>query len=68
TIAAHRRRPVAARAAALARLGAAMILLLFIASLVDYPLRTPIMAALFSIACGWLSVGGDAVKRADTSE
>lgn len=37
-----------------ARLGAVMILLLFIASLVDYPLRTPLMSAIFALACAWL--------------
>lgn len=38
-----------------ARLGALMVLMLFLASLVDYPLRTPLMAVVFAIACGWLS-------------
>lgn len=39
-----------------ARLGAIMILLLLGASLVDYPLRTPTLAVVFTIACGWLSL------------
>lgn len=37
-----------------ARLGAVMILMLFLASLVDYPLRTPLMSVVFAFACGWL--------------
>ena len=39
----------------LARLGGVMILILFGASLVDYPLRTPLLAAVFTIACCWLA-------------
>ncbi len=38
-----------------ARLGAVMILFLLGASLVDYPLRTPLMSIVFTIACGWLA-------------
>jgi hypothetical protein len=37
-----------------AQLGAAMIVMLLVSSVVDYPLRTPLMAALACIACGWL--------------
>lgn len=37
------------------RLGAAVILLFMTASLIDYPLRTPALAMVFAIACGWLS-------------
>lgn len=39
----------------LARLAAVMILMLFLASLVDYPLRTPFLSVVFAIACGWLA-------------
>jgi O-antigen ligase len=42
-------------------LGSAMVFLLLVASLADYPLRTPILATLFSVACGWL--GGTARQR-----
>jgi hypothetical protein len=42
------------RTIAYGRLGAVMILLLLLASLVDYPLRVPIIAMTFAIACGWL--------------
>ncbi|MBX3560581.1 MAG: O-antigen ligase family protein [Sphingomonas sp.] len=42
-------------------LGSATVLLLLIASLVDYPLRTPMLTVLFSVACGWL--GGTARPR-----
>lgn len=38
-----------------ARLGAVMILILFLASLVDYPLRTPLLAVIFTLACAWLA-------------
>jgi O-antigen ligase len=38
-----------------ARAGAIMILLLLLASLVDYPLRTPLLSVIFVIACAWLS-------------
>jgi hypothetical protein len=31
-----------------------MSLILFLASLVDYPLRTPLMALIFAVICGWL--------------
>ena len=41
----------------LARLGAAMILIVLGTSLVDYPLRTPLLAAVFTVACGWLAAG-----------
>jgi O-antigen ligase len=37
-----------------ARLGLAMFVILLLSSLVDYPLRTPLLAALFAIGCGWL--------------
>jgi O-antigen ligase len=42
------------RTSAFARLGSAMVLLLCAWSLVDYPLRVPILAAVLAIACGWL--------------
>lgn len=38
-----------------ARLGLVVIIILLLSSLVDYPLRTPLLAALFAVACGWLS-------------
>lgn len=37
-----------------ARAGGIMILIPLLASLVDYPLRTPLMSALFALACCWL--------------
>jgi O-antigen ligase len=36
-------------------LGLAMIVLALLASLVDYPLRTPIHAMLFAFSCSWLA-------------
>ena len=41
----------------LAQLGLVIILLLLLASLVDYPLRTPLLSALFAVCCGWLCTG-----------
>ena len=38
-------------------LGLAIIVLAMLASLVDYPLRTPLHAMLFAFACGWLAEG-----------
>jgi len=37
------------------RLGLFMVGALLAASLVDYPLRTPLVSALFALACGWLA-------------
>jgi O-antigen ligase len=39
---------------ALGRLALAQMIMFFISSLVDYPLRTPLLAAICAIACGWL--------------
>lgn len=36
------------------QLGSVMTLLLLVASLGDYPLRTPLMAVIFAIACVWM--------------
>ena len=38
-----------------ARAGAAMLFLVVAASLVDYPLRTPLMAAVAALCTGWLA-------------
>lgn len=38
----------------LARLGSAMLLIMFLSSLVDYPLRTPLLAAFAALAAVWL--------------
>ncbi len=40
-----------------ARAGGVVIVIFLLASLVDYPLRTPLAGALFALACAWL---GDA--------
>jgi O-antigen ligase len=42
---------------ALARLGSAMLLLVLIASVPDYPARTPMVMAIIAIAATWLSQG-----------
>lgn len=41
----------------LARAGSAVLLMLALASLVDYPLRTPSLSMFAAIAAGWLAVG-----------
>jgi len=38
-----------------ALLGAAMIVMVLLSSVVDYPLRTPLLMAFFALACGWLA-------------
>lgn len=43
------------RTARFAFFGAAVVLIVLLSSVVDYPLRTPLMAAVFALACGWLS-------------
>lgn len=45
-----------------ALLGGCVIAIMLLASLSDYPLRTPTMAAFFALACAWLSMGSIAVK------
>ncbi len=44
------------RGVILARLGSIVTLLLALASLSDYPLRTPLMMALFIVAAAWLNL------------
>lgn len=39
----------------LGRVGVAMILIVGLSSAVDYPLRTPLLAVTFTIACVWLA-------------
>ena len=52
----------------MARLGSAMLLLVFIASVVDYPARTPMVMVMILIAAVWLSRGADPVQRPDLAE
>lgn len=44
-------------------LGSSLLLLLFVASLFDYPARTPIMMAVFVIAATWLASGDNLSTR-----
>jgi hypothetical protein len=53
TIAAWRA-PLAGSATAFARAASVMTGALLVASLFDYPLRTPILAVVFAMACAWL--------------
>lgn len=48
---------------ALARLGSAMLVLVFAASATDYPARTPIIMAIVVIAGAWLAYGSSACRR-----
>lgn len=43
-----------ARASGFGRLGLVIVICVGLSSLVDYPLRTPLIATIFAIACGWL--------------
>ena len=40
--------------AGLARAGSVIVLIVLLHSMVDYPIRTSAVAALFALACGWL--------------
>lgn len=44
------------------RLASVAMIMMLAASLVDYPLRTPSLAMIFVICCGWLSAAGLAAK------
>jgi O-antigen ligase len=44
-------------------LAAAMILIMLASSLVDYPLRTPLLGALFAICSGWLGALDEPSER-----
>lgn len=46
-----------------ARLGSAMLLLVMLASLFDYPARTPMIMATIIVAAVWLARGGAALPR-----
>lgn len=46
-----------------ARVGALIIILTCLASLVDYPLRTPLFAVVFTIACAWLAPAREAPRE-----
>ncbi len=45
------------------RLGSALLLLVFAASVVDYPARTPMVMALIVVSAAWLSSGGKLSSR-----
>lgn len=48
----------------LGRLGSTMILLIFLASTVDYPARTPLIMAMITVAACWLAWGEQATRKA----
>lgn len=50
------------------RLGSTVILLVLIASVVDYPARTPLIMALLVVAAAWLADGARAVDALRTSK
>lgn len=43
--------------------GSTIILFILLSSLVDYPVRTPLIATLAATACWWLAIGGPDSKR-----
>lgn len=51
------------------RLGSVATLIVMLASLVDYPLRTPLIAVVFAFACGWMlaACSKDRLAEADAS-
>jgi O-antigen ligase len=51
----------------LGRLGAVMILQFLLASIVDYPLRTPLIGVIFIFAAGWLAAGAAHRREAGIS-
>lgn len=57
-------RAPASEEATLARLGSAMLLLILLASLPDYPARTPMVMAVTAIAAFWLAQGSARGSRA----
>lgn len=52
-------RDLASRRSILPRLGSAMLLLVILASVIDYPARTPLIMAMMVIAAVWLSSNSD---------
>lgn len=48
----------------LGQLGSAILLLIFLASIIDYPARTPIIMAVVVLAALWLSGGGAPARAA----
>jgi len=54
----------ASRRRAFAWLAGGIILVALASSLVDYPLRTPLMSVLFALACGWLGQGRSSARDA----
>lgn len=59
------RQPAAAEGVTLGRAGTAVSLIILLASLSDYPLRTPLMALIFAIVTGWIAVAssGERIPR-----
>lgn len=47
----------------LPRIGSSVILLVFLASIVDYPARTPMIMGLIALAATWLASNGSSTKR-----
>jgi hypothetical protein len=56
------------RHALFARAGSIMVLIVFLASLVDYPLRTPLMSAIFAIAVAWIAQAGLPARQTEESQ
>lgn len=56
-------RPLESTAQLLGRMGFVVVLLFLLGSLVDYPLRTPLIAVLMTIACYWMRDSALAAKE-----
>jgi O-antigen ligase len=52
----------------MARTGAAVALILLLASIVDYPLRTPLLSVMMVIACFWMLPSGRRSRAAEGAE
>ena len=61
------RAPASAQASA-ARAGSAIVLLCILASVVDYPLRTPLMLSLFCLASVWMLTPEPTRERGDATD
>jgi O-antigen ligase len=56
--------PAAKRYVIMGRLGSINILMILLASLADYPIRTPIISVLLVLSCCWLCLGEDRQQSA----
>lgn len=65
SLAAWRPAREASRRIRFARLGSVVTLILMLASIVDYPLRTPFVMVVFALACAWLGMPDKEAYKAE---